>query len=71
MNGYSPDLISTKVPLDEYQINIFSKYKIRLQISLDSLSNDIAKKMLNVPDGYIDKITYSINTIDKAILATK
>lgn len=66
MNGYSPDLISTKVPLDEYQINIFSKYKIRLQISLDSLSNDIAKKMLNVPDGYIDKITYSINTIDKS-----
>lgn len=65
-NGYFPDLISTKVPLDESQISTFSKYKIRLQLSLDSLSNDVVMSMHNVSSSYLDKMLSSIKLIDQS-----
>lgn len=50
--GYSPDLISTKVPLSLKTINEFAPFGIRLQISVDSLSPPITKQVLRVNDAY-------------------
>ncbi len=63
---YTPDLISTKVPITQNTINEFEKYKIRAQISLDSVSEEVNKKVLRVDSSYTSKICSTIENIDKS-----
>ncbi len=64
--GYKPDLISTKVPINQETIGRFSKYNIRLQISLDSVSEHSCSKILNVGSKYLSKIKEMLINIDKS-----
>lgn len=63
--NYKPDLISTKVPINKATIASFSKFNIRLQISLDSNTSSIASKVLGVSRAYTAKMRNSIYDIDK------
>lgn len=63
--GYKPGLLSTKVPLTEEQIQIFQKFQIKLQISLDSYDPRILSSILNVGEDYRDKIVHTIELLEK------
>lgn len=62
--GYTPDLISTKVPLSKAIIKSFQPFHIHLQISVDSLSSDIAQKMLHVNDTYAESIQQTLKDVN-------
>lgn len=64
-NEYVPDLISTKKPVSPDEIDTFADFNIRLQISLDTADNKTAQTLLNVKDGYADKMKESIRYIDR------
>ncbi len=66
---YTPDLISTKVPINQKTIEDFEKYKIRAQISLDSVSEEVNKKVLRVDASYTPKILSTIENIDKSSIS--
>lgn len=63
--GYNIDMISTKKPLTETELKIFREYGIRLQVSLDTLSEQIAKQLLHVGNGYVDKMMRMIHFADQ------
>ena len=49
--------ISTKYPINEEIIEVLKQYSIPgVQLSLDSVDNEEIKKMLNVNDGYLEKV---------------
>ena len=50
--GYKIDMVSTKKPLSLAELEIFKKFNIRLQVSIDTLSDDIAISLLHVTSGY-------------------
>lgn len=50
--GYNIELVSTKKPLSRIELEEFKKYGVRLQISIDTLSDNIAHKLLHVNPGY-------------------
>lgn len=62
--GYSPDLISTKVPLSLNTIKTFEKFGIRLQVSVDSLSPLITQKVLHVSESYSQKMRQALKAIN-------
>ncbi len=62
--GILPRMISTKVPLSDNQIERFSRFNIRLQISLDSVFPKILSDTLKVSDSYAEKIKATIRNID-------
>lgn len=59
-----PDLISTKIPLEESEIRFFKNYKIQLQVSLDTLDSHTAGKMLHVADDYVAKMIKTLDLLD-------
>lgn len=67
--NYTPDLISTKTPIRQKEIETFAKLNIRLQISLDSITPDIAQSVLNVKNNYVNKIKETILNIDKSLIS--
>lgn len=64
--GFLSDLASTKKPLSKDEISDFAKFGIRLQVSLDSINEKTASKVLNVKIGYVEKMKRSIEIIDNA-----
>ena len=64
--GYSPDFISTKKPLKEYEINklINTGYKNEVQISIDSMNCSTQKDMLGVRNDYISQLSETIKLLD-------
>lgn len=64
VNGFLPDLISTKKPLSVDEINAFSELNVRLQVSLDSVKEETTSKLLGVKLGYVEKMKTTLNTID-------
>ena len=50
--GYNIELVSTKKPLSRIELEEFKKYGVRLQISIDTLSHNIAHKLLHENPGY-------------------
>lgn len=50
--GYNIELVSTKKPMSRIELEEFKKYGVRLQISIDTLSDNIAHKLLHVNPGY-------------------
>ncbi len=63
--GFLPDLISTKKPLSTEEIKQFAKYHIRLQLSLDSMDEEIASKVLHVKPNYVEQMKTSIRQIEE------
>lgn len=63
--GFSPD-ISTKCPISREDIDRFMETGLNtLQISLDSLDNEVLKRTIGIPDQYIDNLLDSIRYMDK------
>lgn len=66
--GFTPDLISTKVPLTSEMIEYFELFKIRLQVSVDSLSSTTTQKVLRASENYAQRMRRSlININDSSI----
>lgn len=63
--GYKPELISTKVPLTEDDVAYIKKYKIPLQISLDSTDAECLSKLLRVNNNYGKLILRSFEYLEK------
>ena len=68
----SPSYISTKVPLNLTLVKKIkaTEYKNVIQLSVDTLDNDAAKKILGVGDEYVEKIEHSlpiVNMLDNPI----
>lgn len=65
--GFSPDIISTKYPINESIIHELkcSKYRNRLQISLDSLNRNVLTAMLDVKRDYVDKVKEGLFLLEK------
>ena len=66
--GYTPDLISTKVPLSSQVIETFKSFNIRLQISVDSLSQQITQKVLHVNDCYSRNMQRALKEINSSLI---
>jgi radical SAM protein with 4Fe4S-binding SPASM domain len=62
---YHPGLISTKIPLTEDQIKIIKKYKLAIQISLDSMCDTSLQEILGIKNGYVEKICNTLNILEK------
>lgn len=63
--NYEPYL-STKTPLNENQILELKKAKIkRIQISIDTIKNNIAMEMLHVKKDYLDKLKQTLYLLNK------
>lgn len=64
-NGFKPDLISTKIPIKEAVIKAFKEYNIPIQISLDSLSPEKLKEILNVRTDYCSEIMQTVFLLEE------
>jgi uncharacterized Fe-S cluster-containing radical SAM superfamily enzyme len=58
-------IISTKIPLNKEQIMAMKKYNLAVQISLDTLCEETAKKMLGVTKEYVSEITKTLNMLEE------
>jgi radical SAM protein with 4Fe4S-binding SPASM domain len=63
--GYKPDLISTKIPISEETILKYKKYEMPIQLSIDSLNDEKLSAILNVKQGYAEKIRNTIKLLNK------
>lgn len=64
--GFFPEIISTKYPLNENQIQFLKNMGIsKIQISLDSVDNDILARMLKTTNSYTSKIFNTIYLLNK------
>lgn len=63
--NYIPDLISTKVPINENTILTYKKYNIPLQISLDTLDTSKLIDILNIDKKYAENIQKTILLLEK------
>lgn len=63
--NYLPQLISTKVPLDEQTLCEFKPFGVQIQVSLDSLNPEKLSSILNVKNNYAEKIKHSIYLLAK------
>ncbi len=65
--NYSPDIISTKYPINESIISKlkYTNYTDRIQISLDSINENVLINILGVKEGYLDKIKAGIILLEK------
>ena len=61
-----PEYISTKVPLTQEIVNrlLLTGYKGIIQLSLDTINNDILKKSLNVSDNYLELVKKGFMLLD-------
>lgn len=64
VNRFLPDLISTKKPLSVDEINKFNELNVRLQVSLDSVKEETARKLLGVHQKYVEKMKTALKMID-------
>jgi radical SAM protein with 4Fe4S-binding SPASM domain len=64
-SGYTPSLISTKVPLSRENILKYKKYNLPIQVSLDSIKAENIEKILCVKSDYLNKIKKTIEELDK------
>lgn len=63
--GYCP-FISTKIPISEKQLDLLKTLGFKnIQISLDSIKEETLIKLLNVRHGYFDKLSYTMNMLDR------
>lgn len=65
-NGFMPEFLSTKIPITE---NIIQKlqnvgFTNRLQLSIDTLNQDIANQTLHAPKGYIIELKKGIDLLE-------
>lgn len=64
---YKPNIISTKYPITEKDIVDFSTFGLSLQVSLDSLNQDVLNRMVgNIPD-YSKKMQRTLQIINSHI----
>ena len=64
-NDFHP-YISTKVPVSKQDIDYMKSIGLRyIQISLDTVNNNVLTQMLNVKDSYYDKIRETIENLNK------
>lgn len=63
--GYKPNLISTKVPINEKDILKFKEFGIKLQVSLDAFDAATLTDMLGVNSNYFSKIKETILLLEK------
>jgi radical SAM protein with 4Fe4S-binding SPASM domain len=63
--NYKPELISTKVPINEEIILKYKKYDLPIQISLDSLDENKLVSILGVGRKYSENIKKTILLLDK------
>lgn len=64
-DGYHIDMISTKKPISRNKLVVFKEFGIRLQISLDTISEEVAEKLLHVAWGYTTLMKNTLRTIDE------
>ena len=62
---YKPDLISTKIPIDEKTILTYKKYGLPLQVSLDTLNENKLINILGVNKKYSENIQKTILLLEK------
>ena len=62
--NYYPSIISSKYPISKQDILYFSKFNINLQISLDSIEQEILNKMVGHIPNYAKKIQQSLIDIN-------
>lgn len=62
--GYKIDMVSTKKPLSLAELEIFKKFNIRLQVSIDTLSDDIAISLLHVTSDYTSRIREMLRNVN-------
>lgn len=64
---YSPDLISTKIPIEQSQMDFLKELQetTRLQVSLDSINPIELKKIIHVNSGYINRMIYMFSELEK------
>lgn len=67
-NGFSPDSLSTKVPITKSILNKLKNtgYSKILQLSIDTLSQELASQTLQVADRYVDKIKNGIELLENS-----
>lgn len=63
--GYNIDMVSTKKPLSRNELEEFKVFGVRLQISFDTASDAIAKKLLHVSAGYTSKMKETLQMVDE------
>lgn len=67
-HGYTPDMISTKKPLSIEDIIFLESLGVRLQISLDSIDEDICHNLLSVNKEYVNKMKDSLIRINNSTI---
>ena len=67
-NGYSPNIISTKLPITSAIITklVASGYKGKIQLSIDTFIPEIAEETLTVKGSYINKIIAGIKLLEQS-----
>lgn len=63
--GYKPNLISTKCPLNEYDILKLKELGIKLQVSLDAFDSFTLSSLLNVNKKYFSQIKHTILLLEQ------
>jgi len=66
--GLTPNYISTKVPITNSIINKLkvTKYNNMIQISLDSLEEDVLRDIIRCPNGYVKRTLKGIERLEEA-----
>lgn len=66
-NGFMPELISTKIPIDEEIIRKLKAtgYTNILQLSIDTLDQNAASQTLHVSQGYVEKIKKGVALLEQ------
>lgn len=64
VHGYIPELISTKVPITEPIVKKMKEYNLRVQISFDALDEPSLIRILEVKEGYLDRMKRTIRLLD-------
>ncbi len=62
---YQLNLISSKTPLNKESIQSVKRHHIAIQISLDSLDEEILISMLHVKPGYLEKIKQTVCLLEE------
>lgn len=72
-NGFSPDIISTKIPITKSIISKIkdSGYKGRIQLSIDSFDPKIASETLLVHGNYTERLINGIELLDESDIPYK
>lgn len=68
--GYEPDILSTKFPLTQKMVDRIEEigFKNPIQVSLDSLDDQILENLICVKTGYASKIKETLRMLDNSSL---